>query len=105
MIYKIVEQYGCILRETMHHIELLRKKQVGLRLPEYLLQELDELSAEYDLNRSEIILEAIRAYLEEQKTRHFYSEFEQAAKELKAAVQGDECGQTLQDLLHELEDH
>jgi len=89
----------------MQHIELLRKKQVGLRLPEYLLQELDELSAEYDLNRSEIILEAIRAYLEEQKTRRFYSEFDQAAMELKAAVQGGQSGQTLQDLIHELEDH
>ncbi|TVQ95345.1 MAG: ribbon-helix-helix protein, CopG family [Desulfovibrionales bacterium] len=89
----------------MQHIELLRKKQVGLRLPEYLLQELDELSAEYDLNRSEIILEAIRAYLEEQKTRRFYSEFDQAAMELKVAVQGEQSGQTLQDLVHELEDH
>ena len=89
----------------MQHIELLQKKQVGLRLPGYLLQELDELSAQYDLNRSEIIIEAIRAYLEEQKSRQFYSEFEQAAKELKAAVHGEECGQTLQDLLHELEGH
>ncbi|WP_045221302.1 CopG family ribbon-helix-helix protein [Desulfonatronum thioautotrophicum] len=88
----------------MQHIELLRKKQVGLRLPEYLVQELDELSAEYDLNRSEIIHEAIRAYLEEQKSRRFYSEFEQAAKELKAVVYGDACGQSLQDLIHELED-
>ena len=89
----------------MQHIELLQKKQVGLRLPGYLLQELDELSAQYDLNRSEIILEALRAYLEEQKSRQFYSEFEQAAKELKAAVNGEECGQTLQDMLHELEGH
>ncbi|SMP71920.1 Ribbon-helix-helix protein, copG family [Desulfonatronum zhilinae] len=87
----------------MRDIALLRKKQVGLRLPVYLVDEIDDLSRMHDLNRSEVITEAIRSYVEEQKAQRLHIEFDQAVKELKLAIQ--EGGTTtLSELIHELED-
>ncbi|WP_031388649.1 ribbon-helix-helix domain-containing protein [Desulfonatronum thiodismutans] len=83
----------------------LQKQQVGLRLPRYLVDELDDFTRQYDLNRSELITEAIRAYIEEQKAQRFYREFDMAARELKAHLQGENKVQSLEALIHELEDH
>ncbi|MGM0518758.1 MAG: hypothetical protein ACQERD_03825 [Campylobacterota bacterium] len=43
----------------MYTLDELEKQQVGLRLPRFLINEIDELTKEYSLNRSEIITESI----------------------------------------------
>jgi predicted DNA-binding protein len=89
----------------MRTLASLQKQQVGLRLPTYLVEELDALGASYELNRSEIITEAINSYIQEQKALIFYKEFDEAAKELKAVLSGDKKAGTLNELIDELSDN
>jgi len=50
----------------MHSLAQLQKQQVGLRLPVYLVEQIDELTKEYHLNRTDIIIESIKYYIEKQ---------------------------------------
>ncbi|MGE4511527.1 MAG: CopG family ribbon-helix-helix protein [Sulfurimonadaceae bacterium] len=85
-------------------LEDLQKQQVGLRLPKYLIDELDAFTKEYSLNRSEIIAESIKAFIAEQKARKLYESFETSSKELKNILQtqDDLKLQTLDGLLDDL---
>ena len=47
----------------MHSLAQLQKKQVGLRLPVYLIEQIDEFTKEYNLNRTDIIIESIKSYI------------------------------------------
>ena len=67
----------------MHSLSQLQKQQVELRLPKYLLEEIDALSAQYELNRKDIIIESIKSYIERQKIQEVYDSFDSASKELK----------------------
>ena len=67
----------------MHTLAKLQKQQVGLRLPKYLLDELDELGRKYGLNRTDIITESIKFYLAEQEAQEFYESFDRSCKELE----------------------
>ncbi len=89
----------------MRDPSMLKKQQVGLRLPGYLIQEIEGLARQYDLNRSEIIIEAIRSYVEEQKASAFYADFDQAAKELKTRLTSNGKEKTLGELIGELENN
>jgi len=90
----------------MHSLLQLEKQQVGLRLPKYLLDEIDTFTKTYALNRSEIIVEAIKSYVSEQKLKLLYNEFDTSVKELKIVVndkiKSDKL-QTLDELVNELE--
>ncbi len=85
----------------MRSLESLQKQQVGLRLPTYLIDELDNLGKLHKLNRSEMITEAIRSFIEEQKCMQFYKEFEASCKELKDKNET----KTLRQLIDELENN
>jgi len=89
----------------MHSLSQLEKQQVGLRLPKYLLDEIDGFTKEYSLNRSEIIVEAVKSYVNEQKAKIFYSEFDESAKELKSIIVSKSTKklETLDELINELE--
>lgn len=90
----------------MHTLTQLEKQQVGLRLPKYLLDEVDEFTKSYSLNRSEIIVEAIKSYVSEQKAKIFYDEFDSSAKELQSVLENKKTVskmQTLDELIDELE--
>ena len=90
----------------MHTLSQLEKQQVGLRLPKYLLDEIDSFTKSYSLNRSEIIVEAIKSYVSEQKAKILYDEFDASAKELKELVGNKKATdklQTLDELIDELE--
>jgi metal-responsive CopG/Arc/MetJ family transcriptional regulator len=91
----------------MHSIEQLEKQQVGLRLPKYLIDEIDEFTQKFSVNRTDIIMEAIKSYVNEQKLKLFYDSFEDAAKELQKIHSSEEKEelQTLNGLINELEDH
>ena len=52
----------------MHTLVKLEKKQIRLSLPKHLLDEIDEFTKQYSLNRTEIIIEALKSYVAEQKS-------------------------------------
>ena len=89
----------------MNTLSSLEKQQVGLRVPKYLLDEIDEFTKTYSVNRSEVIIEAIKSYVEVQKENIFYSEFEDSVKELKTTLTKNKKEDTLEDLINELENN
>ncbi len=92
----------------MHSLSQLEKQQVGLRLPKYLIEEIDQFTQQFALNRTEIITEAISTYIREQKAKMFYDDFDASCKELQALrndPKANAAQPTLDDLIDELEDH
>ena len=90
---------------AMHSLAQLQKQQVGLRLPVYLVEQIDEFTKEYNLNRTDIIIESIKSYIEKQETQKLYDEFDMACKELKEVLDDPKKAndlQTLDELLDEL---
>ncbi len=67
----------------MHSLAQLQKQQVGLRLPVYLIEQIDEFTKEYNLNRTDIIIESIKSYIEKQEAEEFYRSFDEGCKQLK----------------------
>ena len=89
----------------MHSLAQLQKQQVGLRLPVYLIEQIDEFTEEYNLNRTDIIIESIKSYIEKQEAQKLYDEFDMACKELKEVLDDPKKAdalQTLDELLDEL---
>ena len=86
-------------------LENLQKQQVGLRLPKYLVDEIDAMTKEYALNRSEIITESIKAFIAEQKAKKIYDSFDFSCKELQHVLQtkDDSKLQSLDGLIDELQ--
>lgn len=89
----------------MNSLSSLEKQQVGLRVPKYLLDEIDEFTKTFSVNRSEVIIEAIKSYVEIQKENIFYNEFETSVKELKTSISSNKNEDTLEDLINELENN
>ncbi|MBD3795311.1 MAG: hypothetical protein IE881_05160 [Epsilonproteobacteria bacterium] len=89
----------------MYALEQLQKQQVGLRLPKYLIDEIDAFTKEYSLNRSEIIIESIKAFILEQKARKIYDSFDVSCKELKDILDSDDDRHliSIEELIDELE--
>lgn len=89
----------------MRELSQLQKQQVGLRLPKYLIDELDEISKEYSLNRGELIAESVKAFIDEQKMRKFYKDFDSSCKELKDEINSKyDNFQSLDELIDEISD-
>ena len=86
-------------------LENLQKQQVGLRLPKYLVDEIDAMTKEYALNRSEIITESIKSFIAEQKAKKIYDSFDLSCKELQQILQtkDDSKLQSLDGLIDELQ--
>ena len=90
----------------MHAPNQLEKQQVGLRLPKYMIEDVDELTERFSLNRTDIITEALRSYIAQQKEKMFYDQFREGVQELKGALAGERDGmKTLDELIDELDDH
>ncbi|MCV6608333.1 MAG: ribbon-helix-helix domain-containing protein [Campylobacterales bacterium] len=83
-------------------LEKLEKQQVGLRLPKYLIDDIDDFTKEYSLNRSEIITEAIKEFISNQKAEIFYRKLDKSAKETKDLIDGKTPERSLKDLVDEL---
>jgi metal-responsive CopG/Arc/MetJ family transcriptional regulator len=90
----------------MHSISQLEKQQVGLRLPKYLVDEIDLFTSQFSINRTDVIIEAISSYISEQKANIFYNEFESSCKELSRAIKTNDTDslKSLDELINELED-
>ena len=89
----------------MHSISQLEKQQVGLRLPKYLVEEIDAFTSQFSINRTDVIIEAIASYISEQKANIFYDNFNTASKELKHSLDTNNTGsmKSLDELIDELE--
>ena len=90
----------------MHSISQLEKQQVGLRLPKYLVDEIDAFTSQFAINRTDVIIEAISSYISEQKASIFYNEFDTGCKELSTSLHnsGSDSLKSLDELIDELED-
>jgi metal-responsive CopG/Arc/MetJ family transcriptional regulator len=88
----------------MHSLEQLETKQIGFRMPTYLVEEIDELTKGFDINRSTFIVEAIRKELKEQKEARFYAGLGEAMVEAKMMMDGKIPKTSLKDLIAELKD-
>ncbi len=89
----------------MYNLQQLEKQQIGLRLPKYLIDEIDVFTQQFSLNRTDIVIEALHSYIAEQKSKIFYSNFDNACKEVKAIRSGELPATTLGDLIDELDDN
>jgi predicted DNA-binding protein len=89
----------------MHSISQLEKQQVGLRLPKYLVEEIDAFTKQFSINRTDVIIEAISSYISEQKASIFYTDFDTASKELKKSLNNNDATsmKSLDELINELE--
>ena len=88
----------------MYAISQLEKKQIGLKIPKYLIDEIDELTKQFSVNRTDIIVEALRAYIEKQKIDILHQRLDNSAKEVKKMIHGEIPETSLGDLIDELED-
>lgn len=89
----------------MHDLSQLQKQQVGLRLPKYLIDDIDAFTKEFSINRTDVIIEAIKSYVDEQKAKIFYDEFDDSCKELKSTLENNNSTKdikTLDELINEL---
>ena len=80
----------------MHSLKQLQKQQVGLRLPKYLVEQIDEFTQKYELNRTDIIIESIKSYLEKQEAQEFYDNFDKGCQELKAVLDDPKKAESMQ---------
>ena len=88
----------------MNNLKQLEKQQVGLRLPKYLIDDIDEFTKKFSVNRTDIIIEAVKSYVSEQKANIFYDNFNTASKELSITIKEHKTDklQTLDTLIDEL---
>lgn len=85
----------------MHDLAGLKKEQIGLNLERYLVDELDKYSKEYSIDKGDIIIEAIHSYLEIQRQKELYKNFETSCKEAKDMIKGKIPKTSLQDFIDE----
>jgi metal-responsive CopG/Arc/MetJ family transcriptional regulator len=86
----------------MHTLDQLEKQQIGLRIPQYLIEEVDNFTKEFSVNRTDIIIEALKSYLDEQRSNLMYKSFESSVQEAKEMMNGSLPESTLGELIDEL---
>jgi len=86
----------------MHTLEQLEKQQIGLRIPQYLIEEVDNFTKEFSVNRTDIIIEALKSYISEQKSNLIYKSFEKSVQEAKEMMNSTTPESTLGELIDEL---
>jgi hypothetical protein len=89
----------------MYTLAQLEKQQIGLRIPQYLIDEIDMFTKEFAINRTDIIIEALRSYLAQQKSILFYEKFDKSVQEAKKIMDKELPETTLGDLIDELNDN
>ena len=86
----------------MHTLKQLEKQQIGLRIPQYLIEEVDNFTKEFSVNRTDIVIEALKSYLNEQKLNLMYQSFETSVQEAKSMMNNSAPVSTLGELINEL---
>ena len=86
----------------MYTLAQLEKQQIGLRIPQYLIDEIDMFTKQFAINRTDIVIEALRSYLAQQKSIAFYEKFGKSVQEAKKIIDKELPETTLGDLIDEL---
>ncbi len=86
----------------MYTLSQLEKQQVGLRIPKYLVDDIEEFTKKFSVNRTDIIVEAIKSYIQVQNENLFYCQFDKSCKEAKAMIDGEIEENSLNGLIDEL---
>ncbi len=73
-----------------------------MRLYKYPIDEIDEFTKEFSINRTDIITEAIKSYLSTQREKMFYMDFDRSCKEAKQMINGEIVETSLGKLINEL---
>ena len=87
----------------MYTLAQLEKQQVGLRIPKYLVDDIEEFTKKFSVNRTDIIVEAIKSYIQAQNEDLFYSQFDESCKEAKSMMDNEMEENSLSGLIDELE--
>ena len=58
----------------MYTLQQLEKQQIGLKIPIYLIEEIDKFTKEFSINRTDIVIEALRSYISKQKEHLLYEQ-------------------------------
>ena len=58
----------------MYNLQQLEKQQIGLKIPQYLIEEIDNFTKQFSVNRTDIVIEALRSYISEQKEHLLYEQ-------------------------------
>ena len=87
----------------MYTLAQLEKQQVGLRIPKYLVDDIEEFTKKFSVNRTDIIVEAIKSYIQIQNEDLFYSNFDKSCNEATTIIGGGMEENSLSGLIDELE--
>jgi metal-responsive CopG/Arc/MetJ family transcriptional regulator len=92
----------------MLNLEKLETRQVGLRLAKHLVDDIDNLTAKYNISRSTFISKAIEQVVEEQKQQQkeqeFYKRLDSSVAQMKQMIDEEIPSHSLENLINELED-
>ncbi len=88
----------------MRTLKQLETKQIGLRLPTYLVDDIAELTRDFNINRSTFITEAIQAFIKQQKEQRVYERLDEAMNDVKLMGEGKKPKSSARSLLDELDD-
>ena len=72
----------------MRPIAELEKQQVGLRMPTYLLNDIDEITSKYRINRSEFLIEAAKSYVDSVQEDDVHARLGEAMQEVRLMMDG-----------------
>jgi len=71
----------------MYNLQQLEKQQIGLKIPQYLIEEIDNFTKEFSVNRTDIVIEALRSYISEQKEHLLFErELSKRVNEVKSGA-------------------
>jgi CopG family transcriptional regulator / antitoxin EndoAI len=86
----------------VHNVADLQKRQVGLRMPVFLLNDIDKITKKYKINRTDILIEATKSYLEQVKENEVYQSLGQALAEVRQMTDGKMKEKTARSILDEV---
>ena len=88
----------------MHAMQKIQTQQVGLRLPTYLVDEVDEFIKDFNVNRTTFIAEAISNFLKQQKEKEVHARLGKAMQEVRLMMDGKIPAISARDTIEELKD-
>ena len=83
-------------------MQKIQTQQVGLRLPTYLVDEVDEFIKDFNINRTTFIAEAIINFLKQQKEKEVHARLGEAMQEARLMMDGKIPTKSARSLLDEI---
>ncbi|SHA08069.1 hypothetical protein BTHERMOSOX_864 [Bathymodiolus thermophilus thioautotrophic gill symbiont] len=87
---------------VMHSIPELETQQVNLNIPTYLLNDIDEITEKYKVDRSEVLIEAAKSYVASIVEQDVHERLYKAFQEVRQMREGKTPKTSARSLLDEL---